>query len=254
MPIVSASPSNAFGLNANRLSAPAVRLAVYSLKDSPLRTPSSNHLGRVLRPAFFGAEIVSAHDHFVERRLDAWPFAVLHLQFVEQMRQIGRAAERVPFAALADHQHPCGVDSWDQLLGRGGDVGQHFLDVARRRGGAGQLGHPHCEIVVPRFVHDRRVPIRPRAHTAGDEGATEPPDQRLSSGDAWQCCEVGECGGRPLHTPRSRRFRPGAGGADPPSASPNPFSHSVSCSIVRSWAAPPTSGSSAATRATSAAT
>ena len=44
-PVVSASVSHASGWKPNKFSAPAVRSAVYSLKDSPLSTPSFTAAG-----------------------------------------------------------------------------------------------------------------------------------------------------------------------------------------------------------------
>ena len=43
---------------------------------------------------------------------------------------------------------PRGVRTGDQFQRRGRHVGQHILDAARPRNGAGQFGHPHRQIVV----------------------------------------------------------------------------------------------------------
>ena len=69
------------------------------------------------------------------------------------MRQIGGAAERVPnLPPLPISSTPAVSTPGISSLRRGGDVGKHLLDAARRRGGAGQLGHPLSQIVVSRLA------------------------------------------------------------------------------------------------------
>jgi hypothetical protein len=96
------------------------------------------------------------------------------------MRQFRDPRQRFPLAALADHQHPGGVRTGDQLHYRRCDVGKHVIDAAWSSGGAGQLGHPRCQIVVPLFGHDQSVPIRAARHTAGEMQCAPDTDLRLS--------------------------------------------------------------------------
>jgi hypothetical protein len=48
---------------------------------------------RVSGPARFVAEVVGAHDHLVECRLNAGALVELHLEFVELVRQICYAGQ-----------------------------------------------------------------------------------------------------------------------------------------------------------------
>ena len=113
---VSASASHSFGSKPNRLSAPAVRSAVYSLNDSALKSRFDDR-GRILREARLVAEVVGAHDDLVERRFIARSLVVSHLQFVELEHQIVGLRHGLEAVALANQKHARDVDALDQFLG-----------------------------------------------------------------------------------------------------------------------------------------
>jgi hypothetical protein len=168
MPIDSASLSHSLGSYPNRLSAPAVRSAVYSFDD----------LRRVVGKAWLVAEVVGAYHDLVKRRLDTRALAVAHLQLVELEHQVVGRRECFEAAGLADEQHSCDVDAGDQFLRGRGDVGEYVVDFSQR-GHPRQLRHAQGEVVVLQLHDSILPPIRAPEHVC-DIGAREMPGYRCA--------------------------------------------------------------------------
>ena len=132
---------------------------MYSLNDNALSTPISTTAAE-----YFGQR--SSVRKSSVRTINSSSAASTHgpsLYFIcSSSSWCGRSdvpAQSLELAALADEQHPGGVDARYQLHRRGGHVGQHVFDASRRSGGARQLGHSLSQVVVSRLRHTGRLPI-----------------------------------------------------------------------------------------------
>ena len=133
-----------------------MRLAVYSLKDSPLSTPISTTAGE-----YFGHR--SSVRKSSVRTITSSSAASTHGPSLNFICSSSSWCGRSEVPPSESHLPPLPISSTPAVsipgissVAAAVTSDKHVLDAARRRGGAGQLGHPRREIVVSRFGHDRK--------------------------------------------------------------------------------------------------